>query len=269
MQTISVLTLPTLHFAHIHKADRYYNKLQTNTCGLEVTYLADGQLSLFHEDKEICLQAGDIIVSGHLPMLVSSQVSHVHHTVRARLDWQFCQDPDRLILPPVTRSCTSSKEITELIDRFIYRSYLYETAPEKAACDFLQILCKIDQCNREKEAVTLSSSSLLVQQAKKYIHRNLYHPITQQEIADYLQISPGYLCSIFRKEEHTTVIKYINTQKLLRIRSLMDTDHLKLYEAAALLGYSDPNYVSALYSKLFGQKITAPPSYSGQRSSTE
>jgi transcriptional accessory protein Tex/SPT6 len=43
--------------------------------------------------------------------------------------------------------------------------------------------------------------------------------------------------------------------------------HPESYEAASMLGYSDPNYVSALYKKLFGHNITAHPNrpliYSG------
>ena len=39
----------------------------------------------------------------------------------------------------------------------------------------------------------------------------------------------------------------------------METKKLPLYEAATMYGYSDPNYVSRLYKKMFGFNITDVP----------
>ena len=51
-------------------------------------------------------------------------------------------------------------------------------------------------------------------------------------------------------------MRYLNTTKLKSMQMLMQKENLKLREAALLYGYSDPNYVSALYRKLFGHNIT-------------
>jgi len=40
------------------------------------------------------------------------------------------------------------------------------------------------------------------------------------------------------------------------MQMLMQKENLKLREAVMLYGYNDPNYVSALYKKLFGHNIT-------------
>ena len=56
-----------------------------------------------------------------------------------------------------------------------------------------------------------------------------------------------------------TVMRYVNTLKLENIKTLMDNANLKLYEAAAIYGYSDPNYVSRLYKQLFGYNISEKP----------
>ena len=55
------------------------------------------------------------------------------------------------------------------------------------------------------------------------------------------------------------MMQYINRLKLENIKVLMEHTHLHLYEAAALYGYSDPNYVSRLYKRLFGHNITDKP----------
>ena len=41
----------------------------------------------------------------------------------------------------------------------------------------------------------------------------------------------------------------------------MEKENLKLYEASQLFGYSDANYVSFLYKKMFGRNITDKPNF--------
>ncbi len=47
--------------------------------------------------------------------------------------------------------------------------------------------------------------------------------------------------------------------KLKGVQNLIEKNRMKLYEAAADFGYTDPNYVSALYKRIFGRNITAMP----------
>ena len=262
MRSLELLTLPTFRFAHIHKADSYHHAISENHSRLEISYLAEGSLHLQIPDRTFTSHKGEIVCSCLEPLTIHTDQFHCHHTVCADVQWRYCDTPGHLLLPVFISDSTDAGDIRERIDHFIYHSYTYENAPEKAACDVLQILCKIDHCSRNLDHFKESEGSILVHRAKKYIHRNIYSPITQEEVAAHLGITPGYLCSIFRKSEHTTVIKYINTLKLRQIQELMEYKHLKLHEASAMFGYSDPNYVSALYKKMFGHNITSQPSRS-------
>ena len=75
-------------------------------------------------------------------------------------------------------------------------------------------------------------------------------------MAEYLKITPAYLCRIFKKVHGSSLMKYVNKTKLEGIRNLMASENIHLYEAAQLFGYQDANYVSSLYKKLFGYNIT-------------
>lgn len=120
------------------------------------------------------------------------------------------------------------------------------------------------QVHSQSAVFFLQCGSDDVQKAKNYIRLHINEPITQKEVASYLGISPGYLCSLFQKAEHTPLIQYVNRQKLTEIKILMEQKHLKLNEAASLYGYSDPNYVSRLYKNIFQHNITdRPTKYSG------
>ena len=52
------------------------------------------------------------------------------------------------------------------------------------------------------------------------------------------------------------MIPYINMVKLENMATLMKREGLSLRQAAALYGYSDPNYVSRMYKQLFKHTIT-------------
>ena len=80
--------------------------------------------------------------------------------------------------------------------------------------------------------------------------------ITQKSVAQYLSITPEYLCSVFKKVEGISFQKYVNYEKLEAIKNLIEKEQAHLYEAATLFGYSDPNYVSRLFKKYYGYNIT-------------
>ncbi|MBQ6708461.1 MAG: helix-turn-helix domain-containing protein, partial [Clostridia bacterium] len=69
-------------------------------------------------------------------------------------------------------------------------------------------------------------------------------------------------CTIFKQAEGISLIKYVNMAKLRQIKTLMEKENLKLYEASQLFGFSDANYVSHLYKKTFGRSITSKPDLS-------
>jgi AraC-like DNA-binding protein len=71
-----------------------------------------------------------------------------------------------------------------------------------------------------------------------------------------LGITPEYLCTVFKKSTGETVMRFVNRLKLNGVRSLMESERVPLYNAAEHFGFSDPNYVSRLYVKLFGECIT-------------
>ena len=78
----------------------------------------------------------------------------------------------------------------------------------------------------------------------------------QRAAAKSLGITPEYLCAVFRKSEGRSLIRFTNELKLENILELMRSKGVTLAEASAQYGFSDPNYVSRLYKKYFGENIT-------------
>lgn len=260
MNTVEIQSLPQIRFAHAYEPSEYHGKLPKRENFIEITYVAQGSL-LYQNGSEIILaEEGDVLCN-----LYKNEISihadhfHSHHTAGASVSFSILENVmDHLYLPVHTKASADTQIICRLIDQLIYNPSCYIGSPAKGAGWFLRILSEIDTCNRTSNT-PLFGEQLYVEKVKDYIHHHIHSPITQREVAAYLNLSPGYLCSIFKKAEHTTLLQYINRKKLEGIRLLMQQKNLRLNEAATLFGYSDANYVSRLHKKLFQYNITDKP----------
>jgi len=121
---------------------------------------------------------------------------------------------------------------------------------------FIQLIGEVEQAVRVSHIKASPGEIRYVDRAKKYIYEHISEPIAQNDIATFLDITPEYLCSIFKKCEGRSVIRFINETKLTRIKMLMENNQLSLRQASAQYGFSDPNYVSKLYKKYYNETIT-------------
>lgn len=258
MDFVELLSLPVISFAHIYQADTYSNRFPSTENFLEIAYIAEGSLHISLENEEICAKKGDVLcVRCNTKKTVSADAFHCHHTVGVKIAYRFTEDKHGLLLPYITPASSNTETIYRLIDDFIHNQIEYKESKALGAAKFLELLCAIDKCNRKAADVHSPAELLYAKRAKDYIQKNIHACITQNSIAAQLGICPEYLCAVFKKTEGTTVMKYINKLKLENIKALMDHSGMPLYEAAAIYGYHDPNYVSRLYKQLFGYNVTA------------
>ncbi len=264
MQYMDITRLPEICFAHAYSASNYRNTFKENRETVEVTFVAEGELTLRKGGSEWHAGPGDILCLIHdEDYEIFSLGYHAHRTVCARVDWVETESENGLVLPAVTPAGEGTEAVCRLIDDLIWSPYRHEGTAVRGGAAFLEILSRIDAIGREKSR-RMPEGELLVRRAKRYIYRNLDRPITQREIAAHLGITPQYLCNIFRQAEGKSLIRYVNTAKLKGIEALMEKEHIRLYEAARRFGYQDANYVSGLYKKIFGRNITDRPSRNGE-----
>lgn len=257
---INVLTMPKLQFAHNFEADEYSNGsrvLQGNR--IEVAVFLEGEAFLDVGGKKYVVHAGDVLCNTFTePTKIYAPSFHKHHTVAATFEWEQVNN-DGLLIPTLITKEMHNDTLTRMIDNFVYGFDVLNGNPTRASAKFLELLCAIDDISRKQGLLAVPGSALYTERAKRFISKHITEPITQKEIAEHLNISSGYLCTVFKDTEGMTLMKYINIQKLSRIRSLMEKERVPLYRAASIYGFSDPNYASRLHKKLFGYNITDRP----------
>ena len=256
MKRINIIGLPELTEAHIFSAPVFKYVLPVAKGEIEIMYIAEGEFSFKKNGEQF--QCGHFDVACFIRDEVATELAekfHEHHTVCFKIPYVEAPDGDYLTIPDVLEF-DSYSEIHRIIDEIIRLHTLYPNRKNMIAGLYLQLLDEINEAALNATDKRRDASSLYVYKAKEYIYNNLTRPITQREIADKLNITPEYFSSVFKSVCGMTPMRFINHVKLTKIRMLMAREGMKLYEAAECYGFTDPNYVSKLYKKLFGQNIT-------------
>ena len=257
--------LPKLKFAHVFGAEKYDNVLRKNPEGfIEISYIKEGQMRKFHNGEWICRREGDIFCNTFVTETrVSTSAWHEHHTVGFSVLFESSPTPKAgfLPLPEHLPYSSDSQRAIQLIDEMITKEQNHGVSALVLNGLFLQLLGEISGLVQTQANQQTSPSLYYVYKAKAFIKEKLNQPLTQREIAAHLHITPQYLCQLFKQATGETVMSYINRTKLNRIRILIERENMKLYQAAELYGYTDPNYVSRLYKKYYGHNITDENKY--------
>lgn len=260
MRILEFTSMPKLDFAHIFQSEKYNINIPKSENTMEILYISKGCIQCRGNDSLLILNEGDILCSiRDKEYVATSDEFHCHHTTGFSVDFKASDDiSEGLIIPEVISANTNMIRAYNIIDTFIHNTILYKSNRAKTAALFFELMCEFDRIGRKINREQIPGHIRYAQMAKEYIQRNVYSPITQNAIAEYLGISPGYLCNIFKKTEGVSLMKYINKIKLENVKHLIDTTGIRLYEAAEMYGYADPNYASRLYKQIFGYNITNP-----------
>ena len=246
-------SVPDVIFAHAFTADSYRQTLASSRDIIEITYITEGSLSLSSGGVTETAFSGDVITNRYeAPLTVDARSRHSHHTVCFTFE---TKEPFSAI-PLVTRSGAGTSQICRLIDGIIMIHTLYPDERMRPTGLFIQLVGEL--CALSDRPVSGTPGEILyVKRAKEYIYDHITEPLMQKTVAAYLDISPEYLCLLFRKIDGRSVIRFINEIKLESIKDLMQTRGVSLCRAAEQYGYSDGNYVSRLYKKYYNESITA------------
>ncbi|WP_286311673.1 helix-turn-helix transcriptional regulator [Romboutsia ilealis] len=106
----------------------------------------------------------------------------------------------------------------------------------------------VDYCD------TISDHKLKYYKKKKkkainHINLNLNNDLCVKDLADLFYVSPTYLARLFKKEVNSSIVEYINTQRIKQSTCLLKDSNLPIHQISQMVGISDYNYFSRLFKK--------------------
>lgn len=91
-----------------------------------------------------------------------------------------------------------------------------------------------------------------VSMAVEFIKRNYRQEIQLSDLSDYAQVSPNYICSLFKKEVGMNISKYVMEYRIKKAKVLLLTTNMKSYEIAVETGFANESYFSRSFKKMTG-----------------
>jgi two-component system response regulator YesN len=92
--------------------------------------------------------------------------------------------------------------------------------------------------------------------AVAYIDEHFAQPVSLASVAEYCDISPGYLSRAFSEHVGTSFNDYLNSIRLETAQRMLKERKQSVKEIAYAVGYHDPNYFSRIFKKFKGVSPT-------------
>lgn len=95
--------------------------------------------------------------------------------------------------------------------------------------------------------------SKAIKDSIEYIHGNYRNPdLSLNEVADYVNLSAGYLSGAFKREVGDTLKNYITDVRINAAKNLIEQGNHKIYEIGMEVGYRSSQYFSQVFYKKVG-----------------
>lgn len=146
--------------------------------------------------------------------------------------------PAELILGPQEIKIEKILELRSIEELKLYVASIIEKA--------------ITQINKKRRKKIHSFINEVVQ----YIDNNYAENLTLEALAGKFHINSCYLSQLFKKETGRTFLEYLTYIRLTEAKRLLLNTDYKVYEIAAMVGYSSQRYFSDLFEKNMGCKPT-------------
>jgi len=238
--------LPDGHQAHEHPTT------------LEICAIERGRLSWWVGDETLDVHPGDIVVMmpGVPHGSTDGTLQPSEYTV-VHLDPKLLSDELRAALPALAKSAhhPAQRYASELIRR-IFEEHAAPKAFSGSAVQSLATLL-LTTLIRNSERSTQESDNYLVKRAMRLFLNPDRSPMTVEEVATELHISPVWLTRVFQTEIGQTPAEWFRSQKMhLAKRLLSDPSH-PIGDVAMELGYASSQYFATAFRRETGMTPTA------------
>jgi two-component system, response regulator YesN len=121
--------------------------------------------------------------------------------------------------------------------------------PHSGLCDAYEELCA--------ELADSGNCEAFVVLARNYIDKHYWNPdLCLEDAAAELQISPGYLSRLMKRETGFSFVEYLNRIRVKKATLLLSDPSAKAFEVAERVGYRSQHYFSRAFKKVTGNSPT-------------
>lgn len=87
---------------------------------------------------------------------------------------------------------------------------------------------------------------------KYYIRMHLDEDLSLKTLAKKMNISPNYLCTMFREQEKISISDFIEKNRIEKAAYLLETEDSRTQDISKRVGYHYPSYFSRVFRQYYG-----------------
>ena len=234
----------------------------------EIYYLVEGVCCFFIDNKSYRLRAGDVAL---FPPGIIHKANYETPTFSRLLIYcdaaliPVSAEPVIRLFPVFPRHEETSGPIRDIFET-IRREY---TDPDEFSGDLLrsklgELLLLI--ARHSGSAHRPNGESPVVEQAVDYIRSRYGEPVSLGDVASHCFVSREHLSRLFKRETGFNLSEYLMIYRLQKAESLLYREpKLRISEVARRCGFSDSNYFSKSFRKVYGIAPTAVKGNKGDK----
>lgn len=112
-----------------------------------------------------------------------------------------------------------------------------------------EILVELCTMLHKKYEIENMEGNHIIEAVKLYIDKNYNQYITIDELSKLVNITPQYLCKLFKKHLNLRPFEYIAMKRIQHAKEMLYDNTLSVTEIAHFVGYNDCSYFCAIFKK--------------------
>lgn len=257
--------VPTINAYYFKEWDEYEMDFHTHK-EVEIMYVIDGACTVGLETESVSLKKGDFIfLDAHVPhrLIVGSGAP----CRMLNIEFTFMEKMDRV--PSIQDLVKENRTLAQFLS--LHEAYFVLKDSDQIYHTLKNIVLESDK--KQDMMVHLLLSQLLIQiarmvtkskevdqqaniymnQALEFIHQHYDQNIQVKDIADAVNLHPGYLHRIFKRLMQSSLMEYVNSFRMEKAKMLLSDTEIPIIEISQYVGINSSQYFSQVFKKYTGQ----------------
>ncbi|GAF63366.1 putative DNA-binding protein [Bacillus sp. TS-2] len=241
---------------------------------IEIMYVLKGQCIVKVDKQSLLLKQGSFI-------LLDANVPHklvIDPNKPCRmLNIEFGFVEKNNLLPPLRKLINESQNLHEFL-RFPFK-YLVLKDTNEIYHTLKSLVLELDSKEEEQELMVQlhmtqlfvwlarmmknalpqnEESNVYVKRAIDFLHQNYDCDIKIKDVGEAVNLHPGYLHRIFKKQMNVTMVEYLTSLRIEKAKMLLSETDIPIIDISVYVGMNSRQYFSLLFKKYTG---TTPLQY--------
>lgn len=231
--------------------------------GISFIFVLSGSLNCMVNNVNHDLQTGELLLLNHRDVVLINHFDgdYMSFNINQQFIDRVIDDFPTFKLHAMNNNIEMIKNILSKIGIvYLRKSKYFKLFIEQQAMELLMILIKYVPQVKSTDHLE-HSEDLRLERVCKYIDRHYEEPITLNDMAEYVHLSPAYLSKLFNKKMNIGFNQFLNEVRLEHVMlDLVYTDH-SMIDIALENGFSSSALLSRAFKKWTG---TSPSQYREQ-----